>query len=165
MDNWKTLVEQLELLPHPEGGYYKECYRSPILVSTPRPDRNTIVKRNMSTSILFLLTSGIFSAFHRIQQDELWYFQGGDGVLIHEITPSGEYLLHTLHINPEIGLPQILIPAHSWFASEVVKGGAWSLSGCMVSPGFDFEDFEMADRDELSAEFPQYRALIEQLTR
>ncbi len=165
MKDWKSLVTELELLPHPEGGYYKETFRSPIVIPTPRPERSTIVRRSLSTSILFLLLKDNFSAFHKIQQDELWYFQGGDGVCIHELSPEGEYIKHQLHLDPAIGRPQILIPAHSWFASEVILGGEWSLSGCMVSPGFDFEDFEMAVREDLLKDYPKFEEVVRRMTR
>jgi len=165
MEDWKSLVSELALSPHPEGGFYKETYRNPFTIDTTWKDSDVVVKRNLSSSILFLLLSDNFSAFHRIHQDELWYFQGGDGVLIHELNPQGEYIKHQLHLDPKIGRPQILIPANSWFASEVMPGDKWSLSGCMVNPGFDFKDFEMADRSSLLKEYPGHQEVVRKLTR
>lgn len=158
-----SIVERLQLRPHPEGGFYRETWRSPLLVD-PGPAMEGA--RNCCTSIYFLLTAGNFSAFHRIRQDELWNFHAGDPVELHILTPEGEH--REVHIGPDLEagqLPQYVVPAGHWFASRVLGRGAWSLVGCVVAPGFDFRDFELAEREKLAAAFPQHGALITTLTR
>ncbi len=155
-------IEHLQLLPHPEGGYYKETYRS----------KETILfsgfsgERNFSTAIYFLLEENNFSAFHKINSDELWHFYAGDALEVIEITLSGELKLTAIGNDLENGEQlQYVVPANTWFASRVKKGGKFSLVGCTVAPGFDFKDFEMAKRDELVRSFPNHKEVIEKLTR
>lgn len=151
--------------PHPEGGWYKETYRA----SGSIPDsalEDFEGARSFSTGIYFLLTKENFSAFHRIKSDEMWHFYDGDGLVIHELTENGNYIEHKLGLNIEEGeQPQLVISAKSWFASEVKTGGKWCLVGCTVSPGFDFQDFELAERNSLINEFSDHTELITRLTR
>ncbi|MBI1286421.1 MAG: hypothetical protein GC178_02475 [Flavobacteriales bacterium] len=165
MRDFSYYVEKLGLQPHPEGGWYKETYRSDGFI--PGSVLNDFgSERSFSTGIYFLLTKDNFSAFHRIRSDEMWHFYDGDGLLVHEITTDGTYIKHQLGLNLEKGeQPQLVIGANSWFASEVADGGNWCLVGCTVSPGFDFEDFEMAEREKLASEHPKYVELITRLTR
>lgn len=158
-------IDRLGLQAHPEGGFYRESYRSPL--SFPgEPSDGFPNGRSHSTAIYFLLEKGDFSAFHRIRSDELWHFYSGSGVDIHVIDPGGNYDCLKLGLDVEAGQqPQAVVPAGCWFASEVVEGGAYALVGCTVAPGFDFADFEMAGRDTLASQFPEHRQLIERLTR
>lgn len=152
-------VRTLELKPHPEGGYYRETYRSAGTLLSPHG------QRHYSTAIYFLLEKGNFSAFHRIRSDELWHFYDGDPLLIYILNKEG---LRTVRLgkNPAAGeLPQAVVPAHTWFASKVAEGGVFGLAGCTVSPGFDFADFQMAKRYQLLTEFPAHEDLILELTR
>lgn len=149
--------------PHPEGGWYKETYRSEGVVSKPLGFDG---ERSYSTAIYFLLTKDNFSAFHRIKSDEMWHFYDGDGLVIHELRTDGSYIKHQLGLGLEEGeQPQLVIAANSWFASEVKEGGTWCLVGCTVSPGFDFNDFEMANRSQLLEEYPNHSNVISRLTR
>ncbi|WP_420582498.1 cupin domain-containing protein [Reichenbachiella sp.] len=158
----KYWVERLGLEPHPDGGYFKETYRSSA--STEFTDFSS--ERNVSTGIYFLLTAGNFSAFHRIKSDEMWHFYSGDAISIYVIDQNGKLNEINLGLDLEKGqVPQAVVPAHCWFASKVQDGGAYGLVGCTVAPGFDFEDFEMADRNQLRAEFPEHKELITSLTR
>lgn len=161
----QSFVDQLGLLPHPEGGWFKETYRSSGSVpSSVLKDFNGI--RSYSTAIYFLLTEENFSAFHRIKSDEMWHFYAGDGLLIHEFTSIGTYIEHRLGLNFAMSQkPQLVILANSWFASEVVANGSWCLVGCTVSPGFDFADFELAKKADLVEAYPNHELLISRLTR
>jgi uncharacterized protein len=151
--------------PHPEGGWYKETYRSKGSISSSMIE-DFGSDRSFSTGIYFLLTKENFSAFHRIKSDEMWHFYDGDGLVVHEIKPNGDHIKHQLGLDLENGeQPQFVIAANSWFASEVKTGGNWCLVGCTVSPGFDFQDFELAEGSELAAHFPAHRQLIHRLTR
>jgi len=165
MDQISRWIEELGLQPHPEGGWYKEVYRSSEQIGAAGLPERFGGARSFSTSIYFLLAGDNFSAFHRIKSDELWHFYAGDGLTIHTIAANGEYEAIKLGNRPEAGESfQAVVPAGRWFASEA-KGGSYGLVGCTVAPGFDFADFELAERDRLTAEFPQHRDLIERLTR
>lgn len=156
----QTYISQLDLQPHPEGGYFKETYRCPLTYNNEDFD----APRNLSTGIYFLLTKDNYSAFHRIKSDEMWHFYDGDTLFIHVIHPDGQYECIQLGKDIENGeKPQAIVPARSWFASE--SKGTFSLVGCTVAPGFDFNDFEMAKKEELSKQFPTQKDLIERLCR
>ena len=162
----EILVEQFKLLPHPEGGYFKETYRSTEhFPKTSLPERFN-GDRHFSTAIYFLLKQGNFSAFHRIQSDECWHFYAGNPLLVHVIHPDGKYELLKLGNQITDGETfQAVVPAGSWFASETAPGGIFSFVGCTVAPGFDFADFELAKANELSDQFPENRDLIYRLCR
>lgn len=159
------IISRLDLQPHPEGGYYRETYRSngEILDLPPYFEGS----RNYSTAIYFLLTGDNFSAFHRIRQDEMWHFYLGAPIELIEISSEGK--VTTTHIGNDLEKDQQLqhlVPGGSWFASRLLPGaGDYALAGCTVSPGFDFRDFEMAKRADLIQLFPDHGELITVLTR
>lgn len=156
---WKSV---LDLQPHPEGGAFREVYRAPHDVTCHQRD----VVRCASTGIYFLLGKNDFSAFHRIESDEMWHFYAGDPlrvVILHEdgsleSIVLGQDILAGQHL-------QAVVPARCWFAAHVCDGGAYSLVGCTVAPGFEFDDFELACAEQLVQQFPQHEAEIRALTR
>lgn len=160
------LVEKFQLLPHPEGGYYKETYRSAEEIQQACLPERFRGNRVFATAIYFLLEQGDFSAFHRIQSDECWHFYAGQSLLVHVIHPDGAYALLKLGNDLLAGeVFQAVVPAGSWFASETAPGGQYSLVGCTVAPGFDFADFELAEADLLAGLFPEHQLLIKRLCR
>ncbi|MGR3811231.1 cupin domain-containing protein [Jiulongibacter sp. NS-SX5] len=157
-------IEKLHLNPHPEGGYFSETYRSELTVKTD--DFGMPGKRNFATGIYFLMEKQNFSAFHRIKSDEMWHFYAGDPLEVFFIDSQGAVQRILLGNNPENGeVFQAVVPAGVWFGSRPVAGGSYSLVGCTVSPGFDFQDFEMAKRATLKAQYPEHQRIIEELTR
>ncbi|WP_456279289.1 cupin domain-containing protein [Bacillus sp. AK128] len=157
--NAQYWIEYLQLLPHPEGGFYKNSYSSQEEMILN--DRT----RKLYTSIYFLLRSEDISHFHRLKSDELWYFHGGSPLTVHTIDASGKYEQLKLGLNIEQGeLPQILVPQNTIFGSSIVEKDSFSLVGCMVAPGFDFEDFELFNQDELVNEHPQHEEIIRKMT-
>ena len=159
----ENLVETLDLQPHPEGGFYKETYRSESAIKL-NGELGIHGNRNYSTAIYFLLLKNQFSAWHRIKQDEAWHFYEGASVRVHSISPEGVYQYFDLGTDFESGeAPQYLVPGGYWFASESL--GDYSLVGCTVAPGFNFADFELADRSELTRLFPAHKPLIQKFTR
>ena len=160
-------IDRLQLIGHVEGGSYREMYRSPHLIPPEGLPAGFHQKRSLSTAIYFLLEHNQFSAFHRIASDELWHFYFGDPLEIIEIDPvNGSLLITRLGANPEQGeVFQALVKAGQWFGSRVAGTGKYALVGCTVSPGFDFDDFELADRAALKSLFPQHGAVIDSLTR
>jgi predicted cupin superfamily sugar epimerase len=153
-DDAAALIVRLGLAAHPEGGYYRETYRSPADVETPRGVRSAF------TSILFLLTGASFSAFHRIASAEAWHFYRGDPIAIEMLERDGSYRRIELCA---AGPWQAVVPAGAAFASHCL--GAYALVGCDVAPGFDFADFELCDRKALVGAYPAHATLIERLTR
>lgn len=161
----KELINQLELARHPEGGWYRETYRSDVQVAAAALPERFSGERSCSTAIYFLLEQGDFSSFHRIKSDELWHYYAGAAVLIHLITPEGAAT--TLQLGPDPGQGQqfqVVIPAGCWFGAEPADEG-FSLVGCTVAPGFDFADFELAERQTLLDRYPAQAPLITRLTR
>ncbi|WP_298894394.1 cupin domain-containing protein [uncultured Psychroserpens sp.] len=161
----EQIIKQLELQPHPEGGYFKETYRSSGEIKNDSLGDNYIGQRNYSTCIYFLLTSDNFSALHRIKQDEIWHFYDGSPIRLHVISESGIHTEHLIGNDLNKGeVPQYIVPGGCWFAAEVIDKNAYSLVGCTVSPGFSFEDFELKSRTELIALFPDKETIITRLT-
>jgi hypothetical protein len=159
-------VEKYQMQPHPEGGFFRETYRSEEKIKKDSLPERFLGDRNFGTAIYFLLESHHFSAFHRIQSDEMWHFYYGSPLHIYVIAPSGELSLIKLGQNPENGeVFQAVVPYGSWFASEPAKPHSFSLVGCTVSPGFDFADFELASASTLGSLFPQHKTLIKRLCR
>jgi predicted cupin superfamily sugar epimerase len=158
-DEARALVEALGLTPHPEGGFYRETYRAPLSVGAPQGARAA------STAIYFLLPAGTFSALHRVRSDEVWHHYDGDAVELHTIDAGGAYARTVLGGAIDRGeRPQHVVPAGVWQAA-VPLGARFALCGCTVAPGFDFADFEMPSREQLVAQFPQLRSLVERLAR
>ena len=182
------MAASLGLQPHPEGGYYLETYRAAQTLRTPRGHRPA------STAILFLVTEDSVSRLHRLSSDELWIPQGGLPLELVTIAPDGELRRRVLGDLEGVvrgraqehrpaatspagvpegssgRLPQALVPAGSWQAARLAGGPhlpaerAWTLVSCVVTPGFDFADFELGDREQLLAEHPVHAALILALT-
>lgn len=160
---WKN---KLELESHVEGGAFREVYRSDMVLPQDSLSATHKGDRNASTSIYFLLEYGEYSAFHKIASDEVWHFYDGAGVIIYEINVSGELIIHKLGKDIDKGeSPQVVITAGSWFGSRVEVENGYALCGCTVAPGFDFNDFELADRQLLIQQHPRYEKLIKELTR
>ena len=157
-DTSKYWIEQLQLRAHPEGGYYKEVYRSTRVFKPSEIGQ----ERNYATSIYFLIEAGNASHFHSIQQDELWYYHAGDPLSVFILSEDGA--LNEIKIGPRIDQGQTLqslIPAGAIFGSK--SSGEYSLVGCMVSPGFDFDDFKLYTQSELLERFPNQDEIIKEL--
>ena len=177
-------IRHLELLPHPEGGYYHQTYRSDLVLPKSALPARFSGPRAVSTAIYFLLDEDNFSAFHRLRSDEMWHFYLGSPLLVHVIDTEGYYSEIRLGTDPEANeVFQATVKAGSWFASQLAPSAQnipqphevsvfrkavperLSLVGCTVAPGFDFADFELARRDDLTRQYPDHRALISLLTR
>jgi uncharacterized protein len=165
MINVNYWINHLELLPHPEGGYFKENYRSSeSIASVALPDRFD-GDRSFSTAIYFLLRSEDRSVFHRIKSDEVWHFYQGSTLLIY-VLQENKLKIHKVGSDLEKGESlQVVIPANCWFGAHVEKENSFALCGCTVAPGFDFRDFEMADRQDLLKKYPGFEKEIIRLTR
>lgn len=159
------LITQNNLKPHPEGGYYSESYRSGEIISANALPGRYKGDRCFSTAIYFLLEGEQFSGFHRIQSDELWHFYTGIGLHIYLLHDDGRGEILKLGNDLAEGYCfQQLVPASCWFASKPATHDGFSFMGCTVAPGFEFADFEMADKETLMKEFPQHKEWITRLT-
>lgn len=159
-------IEKFNLLAHPEGGYYAETYRASETIPQQALPARFGGDRAFSTGIYFLLESHNFSAFHRIQADEMWHFYAGEALEVFVIDEkTGELTVIRLGNDPENGETfQAVVPAGAWFGSRPAASSSYALVGCTVAPGFDFADFEMAACDALTQQYPQHAALIAGLT-
>jgi uncharacterized protein len=159
-------IRRLRLRPHPEGGFYRETYRSAHHIPKRALGPGFRAERCCSTAIYFLLQQPGFSAFHRLRSDELWHFHAGGALALHLLHEAGGYAKRVVGLARSRGCePQLCIPAGTWFAAELAGRSGYSLVSCTVAPGFDFADFELADRDALARRFPEHRKLIRRLTR
>ena len=151
----QQLIDQLQLQSHPEGGWYRETYRT---VMDQDGDRAS------STAIYFLLSQSQHSRFHRIDVDEGWHHYEGDPIRIHILDGSGYRWVDLGPLNDAGRAPQVFVPAGAWFAAEVcVAEQGFALVGCTVAPGFDFAHFELAVAEDLTASHPEHTALINRL--
>ncbi len=153
--NAEYWIEKFKLEAHPEGGYFRQTYKSDLLIGREAlPGFSSV--RAASTAIYFLLGGENFSAFHRLRSDEQWHFYAGSSLVVHVIEPAGSYFSILLGSDPEAGQTfQAVVRAGCWFASHVADWKSWALVGCTVAPGFEFEDFELGKREELVGRYPR----------
>ena len=160
------LIQQYHLQPHPEGGWYTQTYKSKERINAEALPERFRGSRVYSTAIYFLLEQGNFSAFHRIKSDECWHFYAGDPLLVYIIDQRGELKIISLGNEHRKGQTfQYVVPANCWFASRPAPNSEYCFVGCTVSPGFEFEDLELADANELSGIYPQHKEIIKELCR
>ena len=158
MKDSKFYIEKLSMIKHPEGGYYQESYRHDNEIDFNHS------RRSLATSIYFLIEQDDASCFHRLKSDEIWYFHDGQPLSIVVISPEGNLEVHRLGLNLDASeSPQLIVPAGSIFGSYVDEG--FALVGCMVAPGFEFEDFELFSREELLTAYPDHASYIKLLTK
>ncbi|PBQ34423.1 hypothetical protein CNR22_22465 [Sphingobacteriaceae bacterium] len=162
----EELVNYLNLSPHPEGGFYKEAYRSAGTISKESLPEEFGGDRNFATAIYFLIEKNNFSALHKIKSDETWHFYSGDALEVIEINEQGELKITLVGNKMDEGqVFQYTVKANTWFGSRVQQGGECALVGCTVAPGFNFADFEMAGRHSLISLYPQHKTIVEEMTR
>ena len=188
----KYWIGKLGLEVHPEGGYFRQTYKSELTIVPEASERaHGVAKgaarmrqpglhgaRSASTGIYFLLEGEDFSAFHRLRSDEMWHFYMGSPLVVHVLDAAGEYSSILLGGDAEAGqVFQAVVRAGCWFAAELAQNPhfsqnplemnhpSYALVGCTVAPGFEFDDFEMARREELEAKYPGQKEMIQKLTR
>jgi predicted cupin superfamily sugar epimerase len=161
--NAEYWISRLGLEAHPEGGYFSEYYRSTESIPESCLPKRFKTSHVFSTAIYFLLTNKQCSKFHKIKSDELWHFYQGDRLILFVLNEKG--ILETIFIGSDYEKGesfQAVIPAGCWMAAKVEEEGEYSLLGCTVAPGFEFVDFEMANRDYLIEKFPEHKVIIDQ---
>lgn len=161
-DRINQIIEQFELQPHPEGGFYRRIYESSNKILL----KDSLKKRSAVTSIYYLLIGNDFSAFHRLDADEIWhYYEGNTDLFVHIIDNSGKY--RKLALGSNQNTYQVSVPANQWFSATLEKQNSsnYIFVGCTVSPGFEFDHFELAKKQDLINCYPAHQHIIESLTR
>ena len=161
----RRIVERFGMTPHPEGGWFREVWRSPLAVEHSAIPAGHANRRCGGTLIYFLLSGNDFSAFHRVRwTDELWHLYAGGPLELHIIDSERRHTRHLLTTDLDCGEPTALVPAGHWQAARLEANARWAFGGCTVAPGFEFEDFEMPPAGELIAEYAEHAAIIGELT-
>ncbi len=158
-----ALIERFALLPHPEGGYFRETYRAPLRVARETDGAS----RHASTAIYYLLCDGAFSTWHRIRADEVWHFYAGDPLDVLMLDEQDGLVVHRLG-NPLLhagAVSQAVVPAGRWFGAACADPAGFAFVGCTVAPGFEFAEFEIGDAAALTRRFPEHAAAIARLVR
>lgn len=158
----ENIIRKLGLKPHPEGGYYREDYRSDYSVASKKHDEEI---RNAGTSIYYLLDEDHYSAWHQVKSDETWHYYAGAPIVLYVINSEGTLSTHRIGHVIQHDLPsQITIRANQWFAAKPIVNDSFTLVGCTVYPGFDFKDFRLANITELKQLYPAHAALFDRFS-
>ena len=162
----ESIIELFGMAPlEVEGGYYTETYRAGEEIAKDGLPGRYDGGRDFSTAILYLLPAGQCSRFHQVLSDEIFHFYLGDPVEMIQLLDDGTCKKITLGSDITAGeMVQVVVPAGTWQGAYVQEGGEFALMGCTVAPGFEFEDFEIGDREKLLAEYPGASEVIERLT-
>ncbi len=162
MNTAEYWIKHLNLKPHPEGGFFREIYRSHMEAHHKNLPYGYKGTRRFSTSIYYFLRSGDISRFHRLRSDEVWYFHYGSSVKIILINQEGKRYSKLLGPRPDRAeKPQVIIPAGTIFGAEITESNSFGLYGCMVTPGFEFDDFEIFSKEDLIQAYPKHADIIE----
>ncbi len=162
----EAIIERLQLVPHPcEGGYFRQTYRSQLMIPAEALPSDYARERCVSTAIYYLLTLGTFSEMHRLPTDEVFHFYLGDPVEMLQLHRDG--WAEVIRIGTDLAageLPQVLAPGDVWQGTRLVPGGRFALLGTTVAPGFEYADYTSGRRDDLVAAYPRFADLIAALT-
>ncbi len=162
MNTAEYWIQHLNLQPHPEGGFFREIYRSNVETNHKNLPQGYQGNRRLSTSIYYLLRSGDISRFHRLRSDEIWYYHYGSTVKIVLINQEGHKYSRLLGPRPDRAeQPQVIIPAGTVFGAEITDSNSFGLYGCMVTPGFEYDDFEVFNKEDLIQAYPKHAGIIE----
>jgi len=159
------LIEKLRLAPHPEGGYYRETWRSTLTADLPGTEGGPEGPRSFGTAIYYLLAGRDVSRLHRLKSDEIFHLYAGGPLTVHLLGDGEGYREIVMGDDLDAGqVFQATVPAGCWFGASLTAADAFALVGCTLAPGFDFNDFEMGGRPDLLAAFPDQDDVIRLLT-
>lgn len=170
----KLIIKKLNLQEHPyEGGNFRETYRSSDLVSyneSLMTNQDIYLKKKLrpaSSLIYYLLNKDQFSPIHRVKSDEIWHFYLGSPLIIYILGDKQYPTIVKLgnNLEDDNSCLHYVIRKNLWFCAEVENKESFSLVGCTVSPGFDFEDFELGKKSELLILYPQLESIIERFSQ
>jgi len=156
------IIKILDLVPLPgEGGYFRETFKSTHLLGAACLPENYNIPHSFSSVIYYLITPESFSAMHKLPTEEIWHFYLGDPAQQIQILPNGE--VKQIRIGNQIfdgDVPQVIVPAHCWQGTKLVEGGQFALFATTMSPGFEFSDFVVADKNALIKSNPLFKEAI-----
>lgn len=159
------LIDALGLEPHPEGGFYRETWRSPLTAELAGGPGEPRGRRSFGTAIYYLLSDRDVSRLHRLKTDEIFHLYAGGPLVIHMLAEGRGYEGLSLGSATDAGPNfQATVPGGCWFGASLADDDSFALVGCTLAPGFDFADFEMGGRAELLAAFPDHEDIIRLLT-
>ncbi len=164
MDKIRRLLDKFNMKVHPEGGYFGDGFRSTEFLRSDQLPKRYSGPRNVYSSIYFMVTKDRPSRFHRLKTDEIWHFYSGDTLTLHLIHDHGKYECIELGNREEHERFQFLAPKNTWLAAGCNGKEGYSLMGCSLAPGFEYDDFELADKEQLLKEYPQIEAIISEFT-
>jgi predicted cupin superfamily sugar epimerase len=160
----KDIIKTLNLSPLPEeGGLFSETFRSRYTVRVKYDGKE--VSRAAGTCIYYLVTPDDFSALHKVQGEEIFHFYLGDPVEMVQLQDDGPKKIIIGNDLESGHRPQVIVPAGVWQGTRLSEGGKFALLGCTVNPGFEYEDFSIAGREELTKLYPSSKVEIERYTR
>lgn len=165
MNTAEYWIQCLDLKPHPEGGFFREVYRSVNNVFRNNLPKSISGDRRLATSIYYLLRSEDISKFHRLKSDEIWYYHFGSSIRIVMIDQEG--VKRTLMLGTRVEKaekPQVLIPAGTIFGAQLIDKNSFGLFGCVVVPGFEYDNFELFSREDLLQAYPRHADTIIKFT-
>ncbi len=162
MSDYKSIIDKLNLIEHPEGGYYRRNWQS-LFVGDIKDSTEKIVfpQRRIGSSIIYLLPSSEVAIWHRVNCDEMWHYYGGSALKLHILSVSKG--LETIILGSDVlndESVQVIVPRLTWFSAEVLHSDSHTLCGCTLWPSFSYTDFEIAERSKLLDEFPKHSAII-----
>ncbi|MHC4571877.1 MAG: cupin domain-containing protein [Planctomycetota bacterium] len=167
MTTAEQIIEFFSMKPLPrEGGYYVETYRAAEKIAQAELPQRYSATRHYSTAILYLLTPDTFSGLHKLTSDEIYHFYLGDAVTMLQLRADGSseviVLGHDIMNGQRV---QVTVPRDTWQGAFLKQEGKFALMGTTAAPGFEFDDFESAKREELLEKYPDRRDLILKLTQ
>ncbi len=165
MNDYKAIIDKLNMMEHPEGGYYRRNWQS-LLSGDIKDSSGKVVfpDRKVGSSIIYLLPSSEVTAWHRVSCDEMWHFYGGTTLRMYLLSLSKG--LETISLGPNVmkdEVVQLMVPRNTWFAAELVNENSYALCGCTLTPAFSYTDFELAEQSKLIDEFPKYKDVINKI--
>ena len=169
----KDYIQKFDMIAHQEGGFFSVAYASndkvkPLAERYQALENEKKIERRAGSAIYYLLSNTDFSAWHRLKSDEIWhYYDGGSPIDIHIIDQNGQLRTHILG-RPQMtenAAFQVAINANNWFAAELRDKSSFALAGCSVCPGFEYNDFELANSSHLCNKYPEHKTIIERLSR
>ncbi len=159
-------IQKLGMEKHTEGGFFKETYRTNSKIKKNNLPDEFNGDRHLATAIYFLLNKNEHSTFHKLKADEIWHYYTGSSLILYLLPPGGTMEIIHLGTDLEAGEePQAIIKNNTWFAAELKDKTSFGLYGCTTSPGFEYKDFEIADKKKLLAQYPQHKDILNRLTR
>ena len=165
MHDGQYWIQTLGLEKHPEGGYFRRVYESKTRIDGAALTPARPGTRHAATGIYYLLQNTDCSRFHRLNAEELWHFHAGSGLTLHMLHADGTISQRRLGPDPDAGQAfQAMVSPNTWFGATLDNPASYALVGCTVVPGFEYADFELADRNTLLRQHPGQRKIILRLT-